>query len=129
MVISYVRLNRQTLNCIAYILPRIPELLARASTATVFSKLDLVSSFYQIRMRELDVEKAAFATPLGNNHFKVMTMGLTEAPGTFQHAMEQAFAKPALVSGQSVDFMTFVCIHLDDLRAYSVNLSKITYLM
>ena len=57
MVISYVRLNGKTLNRIAYRLPRIAELLARVSRAKIFCKMDLLSGFYQIRMRESDVEK------------------------------------------------------------------------
>jgi hypothetical protein len=62
-VISYVRLNRKTLNRIAYRLPRIAELLTRVSRATIFSKLDLLSGFYQIRMRDSDIERTAFCTP------------------------------------------------------------------
>ena len=57
MVISFVRLNGKTLDRIAYRLPRIAELLARVSRAKIFSKMDLLSGFYQIRMRESDVEK------------------------------------------------------------------------
>jgi hypothetical protein len=60
MVISYVRLNSKTLNRIAYRLPRIAELLARVSNASIFSKMDLLSGFYQIRMRESDREKTAW---------------------------------------------------------------------
>ena len=81
MVISYVRLNSKTLNRIAYRLPRIAELLSRVTHASIFSKLALLSGFYQIRMRDTDVEKTGFCTTFGNFHFKVMPVGcLWDAP-------------------------------------------------
>lgn len=66
MCISYVALNSKTLNRIAYRLPRISELLSRISTAKYFSKMDLLSGFYQVRVRGNDIEKTAFTTPHGN---------------------------------------------------------------
>ena len=63
MCISYVKLNSKTLNRIAYHLPRIADLLARVSNAQYFSKLDLLSGFYQVRMRDTDIPKTGFTTP------------------------------------------------------------------
>jgi hypothetical protein len=104
MVISYVRLNSKTLNRIAYRLPRIAELLARVSSAIIFSKMDLLSGFYQIRMRDSDVEKTAFCTPYGNFHFKEMPMGLCGAPSTFQYLMDDVFRTPLQVGSDSVPY-------------------------
>ena len=117
MVVSYVKLSSKTLNRIASRLPRIADLLARVSRSAYFSKLDLLDGFYQIRMRESDIEKTAIATPFGNYHFRVMPMGLCGAPGTFQRVMDDTFHAPAHLDANApaVPFSNFLAIHLDDL--------------
>jgi hypothetical protein len=119
-----VRLNSKTLNRIAYRLPRIAELLARVSRATIFSKMDLLSGLYQIRMRESDVEKTGFCTPYGNFHFKVMPMGLCGAPPTFQYLMDDVFRKDLPVSGVPVPYWKFLAVYLDDICIFSSSLEE-----
>jgi hypothetical protein len=119
MCVSYVKLNSKTLNRIAYRLPRISELLARVSRSKYFSKFDLLSGFYQIRMRSSDIAKTGFSTPFGNFEFKVMPMGLCGAPGTFQHLMDDTFAKPITINGKTLTFLDFICIYLDDICVHS----------
>jgi transposase InsO family protein len=120
MCISYVKLNSKTLNRIAYRLPRISDLLMKVSRSKYFSKLDLLSGFYQIRMRSQDIEKTGFATPFGNFQFKVMPMGLCGAPGTFQRMMDETFSAPVTIRGQSVPFDLFACVYLDDICVHSL---------
>jgi hypothetical protein len=124
MCISYVKLNSKTLNRIAYRLPRISDLLSRASKAAYFSKLDLLSGFYQVRMREQDVPKTGFATPFGYFEFKVMPMGLCGAPGTFQMLMDEAFAQPTRIQDRATSFRDFVAIYLDDICIFSATLEE-----
>jgi hypothetical protein len=57
MCISYVKLNSKPLNRIAYRLPRVADLLVRVSAAKYFSKMDLLSGFCQVRMRESDIPR------------------------------------------------------------------------
>ena len=83
MCVSYVRLNKVTLNRIAYRLPRVAELLDRLTNAKYSSKLDALSGYHQVLMREEDRKKTAFCTPFGNFEFRVMPFGLCGAPSTF----------------------------------------------
>jgi hypothetical protein len=111
MCISYVKLNSKTLNRIAYRLPRIADLLARVSRSSFFSKVNLLSGFYQVRMSVSDISKTGFAAPFGNFEWKVMPMGLCGAPGTFQHLVDSTFAAPIIVNKQSMSFLDFfVCL-------------------
>jgi hypothetical protein len=107
MCISYVKLNSKTLNRIAYRLPRVSDLLVRVSAAKIFSKLDLLSGFYQVRMRESDIPKTGFVTPYGNFEFKVMPMGLCGAPSTFQYLMDSVFREPLQIGNSTLSAESF----------------------
>ena len=95
-------------------LPLIDDILDRVSSAQVFSKLDLMSGYYQIRVKEEDRAKTAFSTPYGHYEWTVMPFGLTNAPATFQGFMNTVFA-PLL--------NRCVMVYLDDIVVYSDNLN------
>jgi hypothetical protein len=72
--------------------------------------LDLTSSFHQILISEEDRPKTPFRTPFDHFQFKVLIEGLTNAPATFQTAMNSIF-HPYLRKS--------VVVYLDGILIYS----------
>jgi hypothetical protein len=70
-----------------YPLPRIDDLLDRMQGAKVFSSLDLLSTYHQIRLVNDSVVKTAFKPPFGLFEYKVMPSGLTNTPSVFMVIM------------------------------------------
>ena len=93
-----------------YPLPTTEDLLKRLSGAQVFSKIDLRSGYYQVRINEADIPKTAFTTRYGLYEFTVMPFGLSNAPATFMRLMNEVL----------VDFLDeFVVVYLDDILIFS----------
>ena len=107
MCIDYRALNKITIKN-RYPLPRIDDLFDRLQGATTFSSLDLLSGYYQIRLTDSDVPKTAFRTPDGLFQYKVLPMGLTNAPSVFMAAMNRILRD-----------LKFAIVYLDDILIYS----------
>nr|GEZ71151.1 putative reverse transcriptase domain-containing protein [Tanacetum cinerariifolium] len=63
-----------------YPLSRIDDLFDQLQGSSVYSKIDLRSGYYQLRIREEDILIIAFWTRYGHFKFQVMPFGLTNAP-------------------------------------------------
>ncbi len=110
MCVDYKALNKATMKN-RYPLPRIDDLFDCLSGAKVFSRIDLRSRYYQIRIAEGDEEKIACCTRYGPYEFMVMPFGLTNAPATFCTLMNDIFR-------EWLD--DFVVVSIDDILIYRV---------
>ena len=75
MCMNYRALNR-VINKNNYHLPRVDDLLDRLAGATHFSRIDLRSSYYPIRVANKDMHKMAMRTQYGSYEFLVMSSEL-----------------------------------------------------
>lgn len=87
MCVDYGKLNQLTVRN-KYPLPRIDGLFDQLRGSSHFSKIDLMSGYHQIRVRE-DIEKTTFRIRYGLYEYVVMPFGLTNAPVVFMDLMNR----------------------------------------
>jgi hypothetical protein len=90
MYIDYRELNKVTIKN-KYLLPRIDNLFDQLKGASVFSKIDLLSGYHQLKVREEDIPKMVIQKRYGCYKFLVMSFGLTNAPSVFMDLMNRVF--------------------------------------
>ncbi|KAH9750077.1 Endonuclease [Citrus sinensis] len=114
MCIDYRALNKITIKN-KYLIPLIADLFDQLGKARYFTKLDLRSGYYQVRIAKGDEPKTACTTRYGSFEFLVMPFGLTNAPATFCTLMNKVL-QPFLDC--------FVVVYLDDIVVYSTTLEE-----
>ena len=70
-------------------LPSVEQTLAQLGGATVFSKLDANSGFWQIELTKQSSLLTTFITPFGRYRFNRLPFGITSAPEHFQRRMSE----------------------------------------
>jgi hypothetical protein len=107
--VDYRLLNAVTIKN-KYPLPCIDNLFDQLAGAQVFSKIDLHSSYHQIKIRVEDVPKTAFTTRHRLYEYLVMSFGLTNALAHFMYLMNSIFMP---------ELDRFVVVFIDDILVYS----------
>ncbi|RVW21226.1 Transposon Tf2-2 polyprotein [Vitis vinifera] len=114
MCVDYRALNKVTIKN-KYPIPLAAELFDRLSKASYFTKLDLRSGYWQVRVAAGDEGKTTCVTRYGSYEFLVMPFGLTNAPATFCNLMNDVL----------FDYLdAFVVVYVDDIVVYSKTLTE-----
>jgi len=86
-VVDYRKVNAVTVPS-AYPIARVDDLIDKVGNAKFLTKIDLLKSYYQIRLSEESIPISAFVTPFGQFQWKYMPFGLRNAPSTFTRLMQ-----------------------------------------
>jgi len=109
--VDYRRLNHITKKD-TYPLPRREDCLESLGDAKVFTSLDCTAGYWQVPLRPADREKTAFKTHSEIYHWLSMSFGLTNAPATFQRALD------IILSGLK---WQLCLVYLDDVIIFSAS--------
>jgi hypothetical protein len=90
LCVDYRALNAVTIKN-KYMLPRINDLMDQLRQAKFFSKIDLRSSYHQMKIRPEDIRKTIFVTRYGEYEYTVVSFGLMNAQAYFLNMMNKVF--------------------------------------
>jgi hypothetical protein len=122
VVVDYRALNDITIKN-KYPLPLMDELFDRVHGAQFYSKLDLRTGFHQIRIHDDDVEKTAFRTRYGSFEYRVLPMGLCNAPGTFMQLMNDTFRD--LLDKSVLVFLDDILVFSNTIEEHAVHVRQV----
>jgi hypothetical protein len=114
LCVDYLLLNAVTIKN-KYLLPRIDILFDQLAGAQVFSKIDLRSSYHQIKICAEDIPKTTFTTRYGLFKYLVMSFGLTNTPAYFVYLMNSIFKS---------ELDKFVVVFIHDIFIYSRSMEE-----
>ena len=97
-------------------MPKVDTTLAQLLGATLLSKLDANSGFWQIPLTKESEFLTTFITPFGRFCLNKLPFGVSSAPETFQHHMNNVFS----------GFPGVLC-HVDDILVYGKDSTEHEY--
>ncbi len=109
----YPNANIEPQNCVIPTAQEVFDTIAD-SKATIFSTLDMTSSFWQIPLDSKSQEITSFGTPMGTFAFTRLPFGMRNSTTVFMNTMHKLLKKS--------NFLYTLC-YVDDLIAYSKDLS------
>lgn len=114
MCVDYRALNKVTIKN-KYPVPNVADLFDRLLKVTYFTKLDLRSRYWQVRIAAGDEANTTIVIRYESFEFLVMPFGLTNTLTTFCNLMNDVLYK-------LLD--RFVVVYLDDIVVYSETLEE-----
>jgi hypothetical protein len=114
LCVDYQLLNVVTIKN-KYPLPRIDILFDQLAGAQVFSKIDLCSSYHQIKIHAEDIPMTAFSTRYGLYEYLIMSFGLTNALAHFMYLTNSVFME---------ELDKFVMVFIDNILVYSKGMEE-----
>ncbi|GKE64886.1 putative reverse transcriptase domain-containing protein, partial [Tanacetum coccineum] len=90
----------------------IDDLFDQLQGSSVYSKIDMLSGYHQLRIKEEDIPITAFRTRYGHFEFQVIPFGLTNAPVVFMDLMNRVY---------KTYLDKFAIVFIDDILVYSKN--------
>jgi hypothetical protein len=114
LCVNYRPLNTVTIKN-KYPLPRIDIMFDQLAGAQVFFKIDLRSSYHQIKIHAEDIPKTTFMMRYDLYEYLVMSFGLTNALAHFMYLMNSVFTP---------ELDQFVMVFIDDILVYSKSMEE-----
>jgi hypothetical protein len=114
LCVDYRPLNAVTIKN-KYHLPRIDILFDQIVGAQVFFKINLRSSYHQIKICAEDIPKIVFSTRYDLYEYLVMPFGLTNTLTHFMYLMNSVFMS---------ELDKFVVVFINDILVYSKNMEE-----
>ena len=123
--VDYRALNR-VMKADRWPLPHFEEIFDDLRGSNVFTTLDLLSGYWQIKLDESCKEKNTFVTRYGTFQFDVMPFGLMNAPSTFQRMMDHVIKDLPLVRVYVDDVVIFSQTMEDHMKHLQIVMSRIS---
>ena len=107
MVIDYRNINAKT-KTYNYPIPNKILKIRQIQGYNYFSKFDCKSGFYHLKLEEESKQLTAFTVPQGFYEWNVLPFGYKNAPGRYQHFMDNCF-----------NLLENCVVYIDDILLYS----------
>ena len=109
-------------------IPRVDDMLDALNGKSVFSSIDMLSGYWQVKMAPASRELTAFtAGPLGFYQFNRMPFGLCNAGATYQRLMEKVLQP--LLYNSCVVYIDDVIVYSGDMQQHLMHLGEVFNLL